>query len=149
MITVKERTKVCRRCGEAKALYQYRTHRHMADGKHSWCNSCVRVGQREWRKNNPEKALSKSRRATAKFQGIICADIEQWYVEQLERQQSICAMPDCDRMENMNRGGRFFIDHDHATGRPRALLCHQCNIALGHYENDKPRHSVFDAYLEE
>lgn len=28
------------------------------------------------------------------------------------------------------------MDHDHSNNKPRALLCHHCNVALGHLGDD-------------
>ena len=43
-------------------------------------------------------------------------------------QGGICAMMDCDKQAKA-------VDHDHATGKVRALLCIACNVAVGVYEN--------------
>lgn len=40
------------------------------------------------------------------------------------------------------------VDHDHATGKVRALLCHQCNIAIGSMNESASRMRAGAAYLE-
>ncbi|WP_197674634.1 endonuclease VII domain-containing protein [Agrococcus jejuensis] len=42
---------------------------------------------------------------------------------------------------------RFSVDHDHATGNVRALLCQPCNLALGHVQDDPERLQLLIDYL--
>lgn len=45
-------------------------------------------------------------------------------VKNHENKCAICGAPP--------KGKRLNIDHDHKTGRVRGLLCHDCNVLLGH-----------------
>jgi hypothetical protein len=52
------------------------------------------------------------------------------YQKLLTRQDGRCAI--CRR--RCGRGRRLAVDHDHATGRVRGLLCFRCNTSLARYE---------------
>lgn len=41
------------------------------------------------------------------------------------------------------------VDHDHKTGEVRGLLCHGCNVALGHFREDPEVMMRAIAYLAE
>lgn len=41
------------------------------------------------------------------------------------------------------------IDHDHATGAVRGLLCHSCNVALGHFRDSPDLMYRAIRYVEE
>lgn len=64
------------------------------------------------------------------------------YNRMLANQGGVCAI--CKGPPTVRKV--FYIDHNHKTGKVRGLLCHQCNIALGHIENS---HKSFLTYLKE
>jgi hypothetical protein len=70
--------------------------------------------------------------------------------KKLEEQGGLCDI--CKIVlvpESRNGFDSLHRDHDHATGKARSLLCHQCNTTLGTYEK-KIRGSVhlFEDYLK-
>lgn len=46
-----------------------------------------------------------------------------------------------------NNKRNLVVDHDHATGAVRKLLCTHCNLGVGYLEHPKRR--LWDAYLEQ
>ena|ERR1035437_224977 len=49
---------------------------------------------------------------------------------------AICSRPEISRGTNGNIK-TLAIDHDHATGKVRSLLCNSCNLKLGWYESQE------------
>lgn len=58
------------------------------------------------------------------------------YEKMLQEHAHCCAI--CFRTEAANQFGRLRVDHDHKTGKIRGLLCHHCNVALGHFGDCVP-----------
>lgn len=79
---------------------------------------------KKWVENNPEQRKRHVRRSRIRKYGIT----PEQYDEMLEAQGNRCAI--CG-----NGNKRVMaIDHCHATGKVRGLLCDPCNISLGHIE---------------
>jgi hypothetical protein len=60
-------------------------------------------------------------------------------------QEGRCAI--C-RTDTPGGKGSWHVDHDHATNRIRGLLCHPCNLMLGHAQDDPARLRAAAAYLD-
>jgi hypothetical protein len=69
--------------------------------------------------------------------------IEQ-YEQMLASQGGCCAI--CRTGEVPSRG--WHVDHDHATGRVRGILCHGCNVSLGHFRDSVDLLQAAVVYLQ-
>lgn len=69
---------------------------------------------------------SATRRKATRARGLGITDAA--YAELLERQGGRCAI-----CRNPPKSRRLSVDHNHATGAVRGLLCYRCNRALPTY----------------
>jgi Recombination endonuclease VII len=72
------------------------------------------------------------------------------YAEMLSAQGGACAVcrrPETYRQARANRSDSLGVDHDHATGAVRGLLCRNCNLALGLVGDDAARLQALIEYL--
>jgi hypothetical protein len=84
---------------------------------------------RRYRAENPDKLKNAHLKVTY---GITLA----YYNSMKEAQNSVCSI--CGLPETTKIHGQVIdlaVDHDHATGKVRALLCHHCNKALGGFKD--------------
>lgn len=65
------------------------------------------------------------------------------YAQLLENQGGVCAI--CG--SPCPTGKDLSVDHDHGTGAIRGLLCHHCNIGLGHFKDNPALLNAAIAYL--
>ena len=118
-------TKTCTHCKEVKDTSDFYL---MKTGKYrSYCKVCSRAENTEWHKTH--HVYRRSAQLKHNY-GISLDD----YEKMLASQNGSCAI--CEKTVAAN--GKFLsVDHDHATGKVRALLCDQCNCGLGNF-NENP-----------
>lgn len=127
-----------------------------ADGLQHACRVHTREYNRQWAKLNPEKNREKGKRfreANPKAYREIDARTnlkrkygisKEQYLQMLSAQDGCCAI--CERplisvfeVERPKPQAELVtrVDHDHATGKVRGLLCFSCNVGLGKFRDDK------------
>jgi hypothetical protein len=83
--------------------------------------------RREYRRRPERKAADREAHLRRQY-GITIADYERMF----EAQGGVCAI--CDEVRPEER--TLHVDHDHATGVIRGLLCFRCNNALGDFREE-------------
>lgn len=66
------------------------------------------------------------------------------YDEMMLHQDGVCAV--CG--QECSTGRRLAVDHDHATGAVRGLLCNNCNFGIGQLQDDPDLLRTAADYLE-
>lgn len=132
--------KQCSRCKESKPRTEFYPDRREGRDLLSHCKECNREKQRIFRlKHGPrvrtkEKTIYADRRWNSHLKRKYRIDVNE-YKRLLSQQDGACAICKTDAPG----GGttRFHVDHDHATGAVRGLLCTRCNQMIG-YGLDNP-----------
>lgn len=148
--------RTCSKCHAEKQLEQFSRSRIAKDGYHTWCKPCKAAASREWFAANRERLLAEDRAEYAADGSRERAQARQWhrdnrnrsleskrawklsnygltteqYDQMLAAQQGKCAI--CG---GTGRGKKrdLAVDHCHQTHMIRGLLCHHCNVGIGHF----------------
>ena len=117
---VPEGHKYCRRCDEVKPYSEWHRNARQSDGLASYCKLC-------------RKELGRLGHLKRTF-GLTPEEL----ASLVESQGGRCAI--CD-------GPPQHIDHDHATGKVRGVLCGPCNMGLGQFGDNPKRLARASSYL--
>lgn len=133
-------TKRCKRCGTVQAAVLFGKDTRKLDGRGIYCNACIAAYKRARYARSPKMRAAcqegarffRYRLSKAAFQAM-------W-----DAQNGKCAI--CQ--DQLNGGRQTAVDHCHATGRIRELLCTLCNTALGRARDNPQLLRAMAAYLE-
>lgn len=135
LVTVTETQRRCSKCSTYKALDQFAAASRI-------CKACISLYYRQQYQGRPSRD-----RSLRKNYGMTHDEYDlRWNM-----QGGVCAA--CGQAETSidprTKQTRYLaVDHDHATGCIRGLLCGGCNSALGHMKDDPGRIRLLLAYAE-
>lgn len=116
--------KICTRCRQPKAGKFFNKRLRSTDGLTARCKICLN----EYQQDN--KSYTRKMKADLKRHYKITLE---YFYELLAKQNGRCALCLTDKPGGR---GRWHVDHCHLTGKIRGLLCHKCNVGLGHFDDN-------------
>ncbi len=156
----------CTKCRVVKSLSEFSPSCQHRSGRFPWCKVCKTDYQAKYINTVPreeraakyaawraQRDADKEARARYLRRGSVYSlkrrygITEHLAVELAAYQGGVCAicgsLPDTTR----KRGG-LHVDHNHATGAVRGLLCERCNLGLGFFDDTLARLTAAIAYLQ-
>jgi hypothetical protein len=113
----------CNKCKDVKVLNEFHKDKgNKATGYASLCKIC----KLEYDKSKAKHTYGKKLERTF---GITITEYDQMLISQNNK----CLLCERDR-KSFNKN--FAVDHCHTTGKVRGLLCQQCNVALGMFDDN-------------
>lgn len=143
--------KFCTKCKTTKDLSSYHKDRTNSDGVTHHCKSCRKDWNDEWRSKNKERInqLNRGNRKKRK-EYYSCPERKMkyrelelkrvfgighsWYEDTLKSQGGVCMI--CKKHKVASNKFFMTIDHCHATGQIRGILCNWCNRGLGAFDDN-------------
>lgn len=169
--TVVTDSKVCRRCSEIRPLTEYHRDKQKRDGLRPYCKGCEKYRHqvyhlkrdapkqqayaRDYYQRNREERMAKQK---SRWQSLPIEErrergrryrhkalyglTPEEYIQMLVNQDGLCAICRIPHDEILR------VDHDHANGKVRGLLCDQCNKGLGLFADDTNRLEAASRYVK-
>jgi hypothetical protein len=109
----------CRRCG-----VQFRR-RHKTGQIPKYCSR--RCALKNWAEKNPKRRAELNRKHNTSKYGLTVDELD-CLIDEQGGKCAICRQPPPGVS---GTAATLHVDHCHATGRVRALLCSKCNTAIG------------------
>lgn len=138
--------KQCQMCNKMKDVEFFYKSSQTKDGLFSYCKPCKVEANRQSisRQMSSNRENHLRQRKNNHLKTMYGITIEE-YDDMLKRQNGVCAI--CLKPESQSYR-RLAVDHNHTTGKVRALLCYGCNRGIGSFkENPDSLRSAAD-YLE-
>lgn len=137
-------SKQCTKCKTEKDHKDFYSDNRRKSGVTSWCRECWREYERIRRERLGFRGR-KNRKLKYQY-GMTLNE----YNAMLKAQNNVCAI--CENKETTinaknSKVQKLCVDHDHVTGKIRALLCTACNKALGLMNDDPTRVLKAHEYL--
>ena len=136
--------KRCGQCGEIKPLTEFNRSSKDKDGYQWKCRACYKAYNKSRYTYDIELSRTKHLKRTYGM-------APEKYITLFDAQHGVCAA--CGQPETTNdprtkQIKNLQIDHCHKTGKVRALLCKECNNALGLLHDDVERIRLLLSYAE-
>ncbi len=135
-----EVAKTCPRCRLGKSAAEFYKCKRSKLGLTVYCKECISA---ESKRNNLTYGKTQRRvelRRHYKLRSKYGLSLDQFKAA-LAEQRGLCANTACTEPATC-------VDHDHATGRVRKLLCKHCNLALGGLQENPERIRGLARYAE-
>ncbi len=135
--------KYCPDCKETKSIDDFAVHKAHSGGRKSHCKECLKVRER-----NRNRVRGQHPPKVTRVMKIIGVSYEE-YQAAWDRQKgkyAICRKEETSKYKDKTVR-RLAVDHNHKTGKFRALLCYRCNVHL-HFLEDRPFIAEAQAYLD-
>jgi hypothetical protein len=168
---IKDGYRLCNHCKTWKPFDCYAKNKNCVMGLSAVCRDCINEKARIRytnkdilsRRKEQKSAYDKARRERLKAEGnlkptdagVLRARMlkrnygmtPEDYDSMVETQNNECLI--CFTSGDQERNKRLLVDHCHASGKVRGLLCNKCNLLLGHADDTIDRLERAILYLKE
>lgn len=124
---IESQSKECTVCGLRKDFSQFYKHKLTGDGRCPDCKDCVKERTKRWGDSNKHShRMAAWRYHLIRKYSITLDDFDRM----LQDQSGLCAICGVPMRDPQ-------VDHCHASGEVRMLLCRPFNIGVGYFKDDE------------